>query len=201
MRVVEIMTKKIDDMRMHSLTITHKHLSYCVALLIMGYLFTFIAGYYWGKKTTTENFIEQSGQDALADKVYSSMCSLYDVIEKENDADAPENGDAQEAAVPVAEVVNKAQESRYYAKLIGFGSKNSATAYVQRLAQRGIIVNIVERQSKSARGKTQIWYQVVTQPLPKDELTCIVNKLTAKDHLTDVTIIELSSESNERSNS
>lgn len=195
------MTKKIDDTSSQSLTITHKHLSYCVALLIMGYLFTFIAGYYWGKKTATENFIEQSGQDALADKVYASMCSLYDVNEKEaeSDADAPENGDSRESS-PAAQGAEVPQESRFYAKLIGFGSKNSATSYVQRLAQRGIAVNIVERQSKSSRGKTQIWYQVVTQPLPKDELTCIVKTLTAKDHLTNVTIIELSSESNERSN-
>lgn len=192
------MIKKTDDLTAQTLTLSHAQISYCVALIIIGLLFTFIAGYYWGKKSTSESFIEQSGQDALADKMYASMCALYD-SEKDEDTEteekAPESSETEDSSIREEAV------TRYYAKLIGFGSKNSAQAYVQRVAQRGITVNIVERQSKSARGKTQVWYQIVTQPLPKDALTALINTLTVSDHLTNVAIIELSSESNERSNS
>jgi len=195
------MTKKIhDDLTTRTITVTHAQVSYCIAIIIMGLLFTFIAGYYWGKKSSTENFIEQSDQDALADKMYASMCALYDSGEKEADEQETEDKVVSDAS-DTAQSTKAESQTRYYAKLIGFGSKNSAHAYVNRLASRGITVNIVERQSKSSRGKIQVWYQVVTPPLPKDALTALVDKLTTSDHLTNVAIIELSSESNERSNS
>lgn len=183
--------KNPDDLSSQTITLSHAQISYCVALILIGLLCTFIAGYYWGKKNSAEIFLEQSGQDALADKMYASLCSLYE-NEKEEEREEEKPADSLEEA-------DTQSTTRYYAKLIGFGSKNSAQAYVNKVAQRGITVNIVERQSKSARGKTQVWYQIVTPPLPKDVLTALVDKLTTSDHLTNVAIIELSSESNERS--
>lgn len=187
------MTKKVGNDSSHTIEVTHKQASYLVALIIIGMFFIFIAGYYWGKKTASEVFAEQTGQEALSDKIYTSLCALYDVQERDSEESDKITESIDAEILPV-------EQPRYYAKLIGFGAKNSALSYVQKLAARGITVNMVERQSRSARGKIQNWYQVVTQPLPKDELTMLVNALTAKDHLTNVTIIELSSsDSNERS--
>lgn len=47
--------------------------------------FTFFAGYYWGKKSVAEQFLAQVDQEVLADKIYSSLCSLYDVSEEDRD--------------------------------------------------------------------------------------------------------------------
>ena len=67
--------------------------------------------------------------------------------------------------------------------------------YVDLLKQKGFKVNIVEKNSKTSKGKVITWYQVVTDYFSKEkELLNLIDKINKISKLTDVKVVTLKPE-------
>jgi hypothetical protein len=74
-------------------------------------------------------------------------------------------------------------------QLIGFGTEKAAQKFVQKLALKNIETFVKKRISKTAKGRTVYWYQVVTPPYDnKETLTLLVNKLAKEERLSGIYI-------------
>jgi hypothetical protein len=85
---------------------------------------------------------------------------------------------------------------RAYAKLCGFGALAPAEAYVQRVKKYGVSAKVESHSSYTAGGRPEhparevIWYQVVTDVMPKSALAVIVQSLKKKDRLRNVVVVD-----------
>lgn len=173
----------------------------CASIFLLG-IILFTTGYFLGKKTALEDFAEQIKNESFSDKVYTSLCSLYDYSheqEKNND-----NSHEVSLGEPIDEleslgvrspedmepVVLREPSPLYRAQLIGFGSCLQAQEYAQSLQERGIKVEVKERHSTSSRGKKRIWYQVVSLPTPYEEVQALAARLQASDRLAGVVFVK-----------
>ncbi len=82
---------------------------------------------------------------------------------------------------------------KWSAILVGFATKQHALSFVKRLQNRGIVVHLKTRISKSANCKTQkIWFQIVTsQYNSKEELDEAIAQIKKTERLksSDIKII------------
>jgi len=84
-----------------------------------------------------------------------------------------------------------AKDERYYAELIGFGTHRAANKFVEKLKKRNFSVVLKKRKSKTSKGKTIVWYQVVTEKFDnKNDLIAFVDILKDKEKLKGVRIIQ-----------
>lgn len=179
------------------LTLNERQVRYLSASIIALVLISFLTGYYWGKKRAYEDFLGYCENQAFGDKIAASLCLLYESPE-DKESEAPETGDQSESSDTIeqeATLQEAAEEgvlatNLYYAQLAGFGSKRSAEQYEHRLKNRGIASHTAERTSTTARGVLRTWYQVVTDPMPYEELRHVVERLKKEDHLNGVILIE-----------
>jgi hypothetical protein len=158
-----------------TITLTARTLSMLVAALLAFSFFIFIAGYYFGKKNATEEFLYKTDQDSFADQIYSSMCVLYDAKDENEDgaqnADDGENNEVTELIEQkeenIAKVTPPAQSSqkKYTVPLAGFSAsrKIHGQAMVDRLNKKGYSAQLLEVPSKTVSGKKIIWYQVTVE--------------------------------------
>jgi hypothetical protein len=204
------------------LFITNRHASWAVSLAIVWSFFVFISGYFLGQRTVLEQFATRLEQDSLSDKIYSSLCTLYEVDNEaevnDNDSDNAAEGEettidssveitesegddssngqkqVQQPAVQVAESAAQApvkETKKYYAPLAGFGSAEHAYAFANRCNKKNIKVVVKKKPSKSSKGRTHYWYQVVTNPYDdKQVLATAVDTIKRAEHLRDVRILE-----------
>lgn len=131
--------------------------------------------------------VESSESDyrQLADAEVAIMSSESSLPEP----DSPE-GIAREASSSADKNEVLESSTRYFAQLVGFGTRQAAQKFVQRLQQVDIPVEVKDRHSKTAKGKKVTWYQVVTTSFSdKGELEKLVNEIKVKERLKDVRII------------
>lgn len=82
------------------------------------------------------------------------------------------------------------KSEKYYAPLIGFGSKKAANKFVALLEGNPLKVVIKEHISIGSNGKKRAWYQVVTQQYTnKEELEQLVAHVVKKEHLSGVSVL------------
>ena len=176
--------------------IHHYQITGLITAMLMLYVITFLAGYFWGKKSALEEFAEQIKNESFSDKVYASLCALYD--------QPAEAGTSQTHArsvdeVPQGESISEQSEQleekekpagTFVAQLIGYGTEKQAQIYVKALERRGISAEAVTRTSVTSRGKKRVWYQVVTQPAPYEETQRLAERLAIEDRLAGVSIVE-----------
>ncbi len=184
-------------MRHTSIEVTNRQIGWIAALVIVISLGSFSVGYFRGEKKAAERFVARVEQDALADQVYSSVCSFYENdtdadLQAENTMNEQTNHDpAHQEQAPENEK-NITNSMLFYAQLIGFGTSKKAKQFVDRLTKKGITVHMRERESKTARGKRICWYQVVTDPYSdKNQLITLVEKLKRDERLHDVRIVTI----------
>lgn len=60
------------------LYITSRQVSLLFSALLLLIFFIFIGGYFFGKRKALEDYSQHLDQQSLADKIYFSICSLYD---------------------------------------------------------------------------------------------------------------------------
>jgi hypothetical protein len=175
--------------------IHHYQITGLIAAMLMLYVVTFLAGYFWGKKSALEEFAEQIKNESFSDKVYASLCALYD-----QPADAGTNQTQAQSVdeLPQGESIINGQEQEekekptgvFVAQLIGYGTEKQAQLYVKALERRGIAADVVTRTSATSRGKKRVWYQVVTQPASYEETQRLAERLAIEDRLAGVSIVE-----------
>jgi len=137
-------------------------------------------------------------QEAFADQIYASVISspqenkepsTQTLLVTETDiVEVPVqsiNQDIFVAQEPPQETVSM----RYYAQLIGFGTEKAAHLFVKKLAAKGIETEIKKRVSKTVKGRTSYWYQVVTTTYTnKDDLSELVSRISKEENIKDASI-------------
>lgn len=188
-----------------------RSLSLLVSAVIVLCFFIFMTGYFLGKRSAYEDVAGVLVQDSLSDRVYASMCSIYgykdekasaeeqeletEVAEADQEAETP--AVAESVATQPAESVEVATQAapaadtvHYYAQLAGFGSLQSAEQFARKLRKKNIKVSVAQRRSKSARGKTVSWYQVVTGSYTdRNQLDSLVSRLQKEEKLHDIRVL------------
>lgn len=185
----------------------------------------FMVGYFLGKRKVIQDMCVQLEQDSLADKIYTSLCTMQDTkaVIVQQDKEELEMVDtapthetphavtsdsmvqaAIEMPIPESDQLTQvvtlqdvvvAQEvdvpnKKYYAELVGFGTRQAAEKCLHRLQHNKMPVMIKQRQSKTAKGKKITWYQLITKELTdKQELEKLVEAIKVKERLKDVRIV------------
>lgn len=172
-----------------------------LAASLVGCLFIFMAGFYFGKQSAVEPFIEQVMTDSFADKVSNAFSSLYDVEDEEETESKEETAQdgvldsAAEASVESSfqQEENDAQANSlqlYVAQIAGFGTKRAAERCIENLKNNGFAVTLKSRKSTTSKGKEIIWYQVVTEPIEdKEQLHKLVDQIRKIAKVKDVPIV------------
>lgn len=79
----------------------------------------------------------------------------------------------------------------YVAPLAGFGTLQAAQTFAKKIQTIDPYVVVKKRISKTARGKTVAWHQVVTGEFDSEEkLQAVLDQLKQKERLKDLKIIE-----------
>lgn len=184
------------------LFIPNRQLSAIVAVCLLLCFVIFMTGYFLGKKKVVEQFTHQVQQEAFADQVYASVIATSADIQSSpqellvTHADDAMNNPSESINQDIvvlqethAEKVAQQKNERYYAQLIGFGTEKAAQLFVKKLAAKGIETEMKKRTSKTAKGQTSYWYQVVTTAYDdKNELSALVDKLAKEENIKDACI-------------
>jgi hypothetical protein len=191
------------------LFVPNRQLSFIVALLLLLAFSIFMVGYFLGKKKIAEQLCQEVRQEAFADQIYTTLLSSAQDQLFINNKELATNIDnnvisseiinqniiEQEIAKisSVAKVLNDTVENiaeqRYYAQLIGFNTEKAAQLFVKKLSTKGIQTEVKKRASKTAKGHTSYWYQVVTTPYSNEEdLYVVVNRIIKEENIKGVSI-------------
>jgi len=185
------------------LFIPSRQLSFIVAGLLFFSFFIFMTGYFLGKKNVVEQFSDQMHQEAFADQVYTSVVAqMTEINSSENQAKLVAEAEAEITDTAIEMVHNDtitppgaihlddndqkelSASTYYYAQLIGFGTEKAAYLFVKKLAEKGIETEVKKRMSKTAKGATSYWYQVVTvSHTDKDALIALVDRIAKEENI------------------
>ncbi len=80
----------------HGLYVRNRQLSWVVASVILMNFCLFVGGYFWGQKNAIDTFANRIDQENFSDQIYSSLCSLCETPEVEEDSES-ENLETQDA--------------------------------------------------------------------------------------------------------
>lgn len=197
------------------LFVPQREMSWLVAAVVFTAFFVFIAGYFWGQRKAVSSLLERIEKESFSDKVTYSLYTMNgkyqnDTDEAEEDADNDENEEEDTPSEGEQKLVSKPVESTklvaleepveekneihttYMAPLVGFGTLAPANQFMQKVKKSGIDVSVKKRVSKTAKGRTVAWYQVVTgEYTDKNEIEHVVMQLSEKENLKNVKIIEI----------
>lgn len=192
---------------LQGLFVPNRQLSAMVAGLLCILFFVFIAGYFMGKKSLVEEFTKDMyhGQEnslrahgektrALSDSENKDKSSLVTCVDQNIDSEpVVDMPIVPETVVTInqdIDLLTATDESRkYYAQLIGFGTEKAAQQFVKKLSLNGINTEVKKRISKTVKGRTSYWYQVVTAAYSdKNDLSRVVDRLVKEEKLRDVCI-------------
>ncbi len=212
---------KTEKSHQNAIVVRYGALPAIVAVILLLMAASFLVGFFRGQRYKAEQFLERFTHDTLSDQIYSSMFSLYDSgfesplntgSEQKDEEPLSESKASEDVEQDVVESVSDEEDdgseiaengsavervadlsTNYYAQLIGFGSRNRAEAFVKKLANRGIQVQLQKRLGKSQKnGKAITWYQVTT-PIFSDRhtLEALTARLAKEEKLHDIRIITL----------
>lgn len=174
----------------------------------------FMTGYFWGKSNAITQFCMSVEQSTFADRIYTSMCELSETEASplqavaQNTEVQPESVTALDAEPEVEQIdqvesidpngeprlievqaPTKTSES-YHAQLAGYGTLQQAQIFAQKLCKKNIPAKVETKKSKSTKGKTRSWYQVITQDFTnKEELESLVARVSKEEKLRGVRIV------------
>lgn len=175
-----------------------KTVSQLVAFFLLLGFFIFALGYFLGKKKLAEDFSHIVNQSNFSDQMNFALTSLY---EQENNnqqvkqLDQPrfeEEPISDKSDISSQSTNNESgQPSLFKAQLFG-GTQKAVTLFAQRLAKKGIDIEIRTRTSKTASGKKMVWYQAVTKPYSnKADLEALVATIKKLEKINNVTILQI----------
>ncbi len=181
--------------------VTKRQASIGIAVVSALCLFVFVLGYFWGKQSVIDDFSQRVTQESVNDQMdYLLTMQSFAEVEKSkqdtttekklntNNEQVSADKKVESIGVPQdekkkdsleKEPVLPEQKHQYYATLIGFGTRNAAANFVNRLKKHNIHVDIRPRKSKSSSGKiTKTWYQVLTKSYKsKPELQKVIDRV------------------------
>jgi hypothetical protein len=190
-------------------SLTYNQVSHVVAGVFVVCFFTFVSGYYWGKRVSHEAVYDSLEQDALSDQLkkafYVDMheedvgdegAFLKDDTISSQEEDTSSKPTESLAHTPDIQHVDVDNDSssvpteEYAAHLVGFGTYQAAQKCVDIYKNHGYVVSISERTGKTARGESRTWYQVVTPWYQdKNRLNDLLPQLKKIGKLKEVTLV------------
>ena len=212
--------KKCVCSSLQGLFIPNRQLSLAVSGCIAMLFLSFMTGYFFGGQHAAQDFMHQVNHVSFNDQMSASLCALTKecamVNDNGNDSSTNSNTIDDDASfqecvrdnahdlsdhslikvelkedvlsVPALDI--KKSEKRFYAQLIGFGTQQAAQRFAKKLESRHIPVEINKHSSRTAKGKTINWYQVVTVPYEdKQQLLSIVDAIQKTEKIQDIRII------------
>lgn len=176
-----------------------------VAVLIFIGFFIFLAGYFLGKKHVAQKYLSKIEQEAFADQVNVALNKFFDASKP-----STELADTAEEAMPLASdsssssvmpetctaplalaQVEKPSTMKYQGQLLG-GSQKVVRSFADRLAKKGIEIEVKRRVGKTSRGKNIVWYQAVTPVFStKKDLDMLIVAIQKTEKIDDINIVEL----------
>lgn len=187
------------DNKPEVLLVTFRELTYLVVIFVFSLFLVFTGGYFLGKKNALEELVLQYDDECFAEKINQSFSVFSEaeshvdtgVLDEEAHEDKDDKSMQTSAYSEIENSETNEPEAYAYAQLCGFGSREAAQKYGNSLLKRGVEYQILERKSKSKKGKRIIWYQVATEKMPKKNLLNLIEKISKEDRLGDINIIEM----------
>lgn len=179
-----------------------------IALALFISFFIFVAGYFLGKRHAMQKFVSKIGQEAFADQIQVALNKFFDASKSPNDITDITESEPQEPvateAVPllttqpnqvITPVVMTEQEKnssiKYQGQLLG-GSQKIVRAFADRMARKGVTIEVKKRIGKTTRGKNIVWYQAVTPVFSnKADLDMLIASIQKTEKIDDINIVEL----------
>ena len=182
----------------NGLFIPSRQLSCIIAGLLFMFFACFMGGYFYAKRTQATYFVQQMTQEAFDDDNHAQEPVITDEEAFEPEVIEQDTfmliSDREKEAEPVISIENNTESIvqptlQFYAELIGFGTEKAAHAFVQKLSDKNIETLVKTRTSKTAKGRTIHWYQVVTPAYhDKEALMTMVSRLAKEERLKDINI-------------
>lgn len=182
------------------LSLDRKAASQLSAGLLIALFFIFTIGYFTGKRHALQEIAQQSHQESFNDAITTALDSMYQAQNytsyepiTPDQTFAPQDPleIAQEATIE-RDIETSGPTTRYYAELVGFGARRNATAFVEKLSQRGVDVIVQERVSTSREGKKVTWFQILTPQFDhKQKLNDLIFTIKKYETLHDIRIREI----------
>jgi hypothetical protein len=195
--------------------LTVEHLVVMVTVIILSVGCSFVVGYYWGKKEAVEQFTNQFTQDSFADRIYASLCSLYDPSGSAADSSEPENSDSTDSPIADSSIADSSiadssivdedasdQDEQikpvvqtvpmFCGALATYNNVNAAAALSKKLWKMHIAAKVVERKSVSMHTKNKnigSRFVVISYPMFKKDLQRLIIRLK-KQHIVSLVTIE-----------
>lgn len=200
------------------LTFDKKQASYLSAGIVLVILCSFILGYLLGQRKYVLDIQDETQKTAFEDEVKYSLYSSYRSLPDRGEFEEAngETSQLEENLIPVQEIIaaesaseksndfaNEDTESAfveseiqpgisYMAELFGCSNLSTAKKFVDRVKKMGFETEVKTRTSKNSKGKTKIWYQVVTKDYSnKAELLAAVEKIQLVEKIQKVKILEV----------
>jgi hypothetical protein len=198
----------MNDLESTHLIVDRKHVGKISAGLVALIGVSFLIGYFQGKRQSLDlqkiNLLQESISDsvnygltiATHDKMQSSYnlevdghdlniqsVVMDDTVDHQLESEIIDVDTPVEMVTPV--INHKSQNGRAYAQLVGYGSKNNALKFYNRLKNKGYPVIFKERTGNKPKNS---WYQVVTDVLDQQELSKIVSQIAKEEKIKPVII-------------
>ena len=186
----------MDNQKATHLIIDRKKVSILAAGFITLIATSFMIGYFKGYKNNLENKKIEVLKESLNDQaIFNLTLATHDKIQEVNlepvllaDLEEPQNLEIKSLPnIKKPETnFNETSSKKAYAQLVGYGNKKVAKEFFNKLKNKGYPVIFKER----AGSNNKLWYQIVTEVMPKNELIILNKKLTNAEKIKPV-IIEL----------
>ncbi len=195
--------KKCVCLSLQGLFIPNRQLSLAVSGCIAMLFLSFMTGYFFGGQHAAQDFMHHVDHVSFNDQMSASLCALTKecTLVSANDESATQNTTDDDSfqecvhneidtVLPIQAQEIKKIEKRYYAQLIGFGTPQAAQRFAKKLESRNIPVQIKKHSSRTAKGKTINWYQVITLPHDdKQQLCDLVEAIQKTEKIQDIRIV------------
>ena len=194
----------MDNQKATHLIIDRKKVSVLAAGFITLIATSFMIGYFKGYKNNLENKKIEVLKESLNDQaIFNLTLATHDKIQEVNLepvllADLEEAQNLEIKTLPNIKLPedltvkkpetnsNQISNKKAYAQLVGYGNKKIAKEFFNKLKNKGYPVIFKER----AGSNNKLWYQIVTEVMPKNELIILNKKLTNAEKIKPV-ILEL----------
>lgn len=139
---------------------------------------------------SSEEDNESAGDNVIDTIVIENMSG--EASESIDDTEGTQNSDQDSKSIASHGISQSSNQKSncYMAQLIGFGTEQAAYQFVNRITKKGFSAKVEKRKSRTAKGKTLFWYQVVTDSYAdKAQLEEIIAILVRQEKLKDIRIL------------
>lgn len=178
---------------MDNLTLDARQASWAGAALILLIFTAFVAGFFWGQRSAYHEAMSRTAHTAFTDQAHFALYAAsavrepatteplrMDIIDTEPEIiGAPES---EPLGATPALAPNDA--TKHVAQLVGFGTKKEAQTALERMKKRGLPVQMRERTSKTPKGRTVTWYQIVSDAYTdKKQLELVLDRICKAERI------------------